>query len=344
MDLLVDAFDHLALNIFIRLNDKSLANCRRVNKAWKNLIDGQKFYYIRQIVKCKRRHGSFFGPNEHWRKILENLDSKQKLSDLKNMTIFFKEFFKLKNPILYDPLEWMVSRNQLPWVKFLLKFVTDVDTYTNIGTELEFETNEKVDDDPRTPLITACRNGNTDVVKLLFEQKGKKINFNVRDFNGSFTPFVTACSRGEVEIVKLFLKYADEYQIDLNNKDDQLQWGAFIHAITSKQDEVVDLLLQDERIDVHSAHPNHTKTPFLWACEQGYTGIMKAFLKHAKARNINVNAQDAYGQTGFMLSCIGGIDSAVQMLLDQSKALGIDVNKTDNKGRTALTWACMKGE
>ena len=247
MDLLVEAFDHVAINIFVRLDDKSLANCRRVKKTWKKLIDNQKFYFIRQITQCQKKHGSFFKSNKQWQEILQDFDTTQKLLDLKNMSIFLKEFFKLKNPELYDPFEWIVSRNQIPWVKFLLRFVNDLNQWTDIGSELEFESNEKVDDDARTPLHTACINGSTEIVKLLFEAKDKKINFNYVDSIGQ-TPFIIACNNGEYEIVKLFLKYAEEYKIKLNYLDGHFHWSGFTHAVMSKQDGVLDLLLQDERI------------------------------------------------------------------------------------------------
>ena len=37
--------------IYFRLDDRSLASCRRVSKAWKECVDFQRIYWIRKILK-----------------------------------------------------------------------------------------------------------------------------------------------------------------------------------------------------------------------------------------------------------------------------------------------------
>ena len=44
-------FPDLSECIFIRLDDRSLASCREVNKTWKGFVDIQRIYWIRKIMK-----------------------------------------------------------------------------------------------------------------------------------------------------------------------------------------------------------------------------------------------------------------------------------------------------
>ena len=341
---LLSACDHIAVNVFSNLSDKSLADCRRVKKSWKDLIDKQKFYYVRQLAKKKEKHPRFFNANQQWNDIIDDLknESESKLSDLKNMNIFLKEFFKLKQPSNYDPLEWMVSRNQITWVTFLLKFVQDLDQETDIGSGLVFDPNDDANDDlPTTPLMTACHHGYADIVKVIMSNvEGKTIDLNKRG-NGGQPPFIHACCRGETEVVKVFLEFADKLNINLNLTDNVGDNSGFSYAVRGKFEEIVELLIQDPRIDVHT--PDQTlMTPFMMACEQGYHDVVQVFIKHVKSRNINVNAIDDKGMTALMFSCGNGLDSAVNLLIQAD--IGIEFNMTDHRGRTALHWACIRGQ
>ena len=343
-DHLLSACDHIAVNIFSNLSDKSLADCRRVKKSWKELIDKQKFYYVRQPATRKEKHPRLFNANDQWNDIIDDLknESESKLSDLKNMNIFLKEFFKLKQPSNYDPLEWMVSRNQITWVTFLLKFVQDLDQETDIGSGLVFDPNDDANDDlPTTPLMTACHHGYADIVKVIMSNvEGKTIDLNKRG-NGGQPPFIHACCRGETEVVKVFLEFADKLNINLNLTDNVGDNSGFSYAVRGKFEEIVELLIQDPRIDVHT--PDQTlMTPFMMACEQGYHDVVQVFIKHVKSRNINVNAIDDKGMTALMFSCGNGLDSAVNSLIQAD--IGIEFNMTDHRGRTALHWACIRGQ
>ena len=44
-------FPHLSEAIFVRLDDRSLASCREVNKTWQEFVDSQRIYWIRKILK-----------------------------------------------------------------------------------------------------------------------------------------------------------------------------------------------------------------------------------------------------------------------------------------------------
>ena len=46
-----ERFPTLSEGIFGRLDDQSLASCRKVSKAWKEYVDIQRIYWIRKIMK-----------------------------------------------------------------------------------------------------------------------------------------------------------------------------------------------------------------------------------------------------------------------------------------------------
>ena len=89
----VKLLNHLAVEILIHLDDKTLTNCRSVCKAWKVLIDNQKFYYVRQLNKILQAESfknvqmwEFFDIRPDWLIILSSFDTSKNLIELKNMT------------------------------------------------------------------------------------------------------------------------------------------------------------------------------------------------------------------------------------------------------------------
>ena len=61
MEEVIARFPHLAEYIFNSLSNKTLADCRKVNKAWKGFIDSERFYkkfYKKRIEDEKRRQQS----------------------------------------------------------------------------------------------------------------------------------------------------------------------------------------------------------------------------------------------------------------------------------------------
>ena len=61
MEEVIARFPHLAEYIFNSLSNKTLADCRKVNKAWKGFIDSKRFYkkfYKKRIEDGKRRQQS----------------------------------------------------------------------------------------------------------------------------------------------------------------------------------------------------------------------------------------------------------------------------------------------
>ena len=207
-----EGLNHLALAIFKFLDNKSLATCRQVNHTWKDLIESQKFFYARKLLKMVKENPDLFKfGNSQWFSIVEDLieNNEHELKDLKNMTTFLTLFFKAKSNYVKNghqsPLEWIASKTSndfkwAKWMEFCMKYLHTFGWY-----------NIRKYPDSRTALKTAVYENNAPVLKLLLENgQGKEMDFEEPDANG-FNPFIWACVRGGVEIVKLYLQYADKY-------------------------------------------------------------------------------------------------------------------------------------
>ena len=47
---------HVALDIFKKLDRKSLGNCRAVSRGWKDYIENERHYWKLQLLQCKNLH------------------------------------------------------------------------------------------------------------------------------------------------------------------------------------------------------------------------------------------------------------------------------------------------
>ena len=209
MDLLINVtspFKHLGVEILKKLDNQSLTRCRLVSKAFKGLIDEEKFYYLRQIksLRTKKKLKEFFENYPDWKRIVDELDSKETLADLRNMNRFLGLFFKkVKKSYKTDPLQWIVSKNDPKWVKFILKYVQNVNGVTTFdiffglefGVLNSFGSETDLTEDSWTPLMTACSEGYVDIVRILFVKAAdKKLDLFKRS-NIGLTAFLMAVEK-----------------------------------------------------------------------------------------------------------------------------------------------------
>ena len=114
-------------------------------------------------------------------------------------------------------------------VKFLLQ--SDSDSRLNIKDNIY----------GRTAFLSACENGDKDVVEVLLEYSDcGQIDFNARD-SCERTAFILACCNGHKDIVNLILEYSESKSIDLDARSDN-GWTASKWASMSGQKEISDLL------------------------------------------------------------------------------------------------------
>jgi ankyrin repeat protein len=125
-----------------------------------------------------------------------------------------------------------------------------------------------------TPLYTACRLRNIEIVKLLLEHPN--IDVNIKDEHGD-TPLFIACDYNRIEIVKLLLSHPD---IDVNvNSGDYYESNPLGRACSYNRIEIVKLLLGHPSIDVNIQN-KLGNTPLHEACESNNIEIVKLLLQH----------------------------------------------------------------
>jgi ankyrin repeat protein len=82
------------------------------------------------------------------------------------------------------------------------------------------------------------------VVELLFEKSRElMIDLNATD-NMNLTSFHWACQEGHTEVAQLFLEKADEFKLDLNVADYELEWTPFHFACHEGRRSIVDMILE----------------------------------------------------------------------------------------------------
>lgn len=136
-----------------------------------------------------------------------------------------------------------------------------------------------------TPLVSACRNGSTEMVEQLLAQ-GADPNTAVR---GGETVLMTAARTGNVGPVKALLSRGANVEATERRGQTALMWAAADgHAA------VVELLLQSGA-DLHARLPDSGFTPWFFAVRDGRTDVVRALFK----AGVDVNAvMDPKRQTG----------------------------------------------
>ena len=252
---------HVALSIFKYLDLPSLANCRLVSKGWKECIDGDKFWWSKQLSEYVAglrhymfdRHGDYTRGRNYKDEIDEFIEAcdyirrNETLENLKLFSLFVWE------QTLADYGRWSRLLEQSP-----LHYAVEKDRL-DIFQILERSPMKKLDlkkwcIGSLGVLGTAIAKDLVEVIEFFMDLEGdRKIDFN--DVWGSRLPtgqrcslFMQACEADKIGAVKLFLKRAEQLNIDLNakNSDSSQPYTAVMRARTKG---VMELLLSDDRID-----------------------------------------------------------------------------------------------
>lgn len=106
-------------------------------------------------------------------------------------------------------------------------------------------------------------------------------------------------------------------------------------------EELVNLLIETNKINMDSTGLFNGRTPLSRASEFGHERVVELLLKTGK---VDVNLSDTKGRPGrtpLLWASVRGHTTVVKLLLETGEA---DINATDHRyGRTALSWAAGKG-
>ncbi|XP_063405879.1 ankyrin repeat domain-containing protein 50-like [Mytilus trossulus] len=175
-------------------------------------------------------------------------------------------------------------------VKLLIGFGLDINETSNLGS---------------TPLFEACRNGQYDTVKYLFDLNGQTLNSRVETTiknEKGWSVLHAACQNGHCEVVKFL-----------------------IGAVMNPNDTT-----------------NVGYTPLYKACEHGHCEIVKYLIdlnNQILNSRVDTTIKRENGCSALNTSCQKGNIDVVKLLIDA----GMNPNDTSNGGMTPLNYASREG-
>ena len=186
MDELLRRFPDVAQNIFKQLDDKSLANCREVNKIWCNFLDNKSFFWRRRIQKYSKNQTQF---QDAWRIVTKKVS----IEKLRELAIAIEKFYKIY------PRE--IDEQQSP-----LQIGAAVGNISICENIAHLENKNPADNEGLTPLHFAASNGHMNIVKYIAEHLEDK-NPSTND---GWTPLHSAAYDGHLEIFKCIAEHLDD--------------------------------------------------------------------------------------------------------------------------------------
>lgn len=180
-----------------------------------------------------------------------------------------------------------------------------------------------------TALLYAAWAGHHSVLDILLAHP--TVDVFVRSKDGK-TGLIWSAYRGHPLCVSLLLR--DE-RTEVNARSSS-NCTALAYACINNHPACARLLLSDPRVDLESRgldEKGDQLTPFMFACSNGHTEIVRLFLD--SGRRVNWNSRSGgYKRTGFFLACLNGRIDTIRLLLDRLDIIDTEVLDRDGKKAT----------
>ncbi|XP_052077128.1 ankyrin-1-like [Mytilus californianus] len=288
------------------------------------------------VVKLLLENGArFYGCGEHGCSLLQVSCSKGHIGVVELLLQESFGFFRKKKRKRSNRVTSYAAREK-------------IENYVNIS---------KVDTQGRSSLFLACKEGHTNIVKLLLDRNADPLKSN----NRGQSPLMSACKKGHQNIVELLLK--NNVNVNKKRKDgraalhfackggysavvkllieykanvSQRGWAGqspLYEACEGGHIEVVKILLKNNADVTQSA--KYGKTPLYAACKEGHICIVKELLEN----KADIFQSDKFGKSPLYMACQTGNKDTVHLLLEN----GANVNQCDQRNQSPLFVACGRG-
>jgi len=309
------------------------------------------------------RPGSNFGPSSYATPLaiackMGRLDFVRWLVEEKNADIM------ARGGMLGRPIQYACIGGHQAVVDY---FVTEKDlNYNNI--EQKDESQQQRIAQIKNLVVTACRGGNLDIVKLLVNEKGFRYDFNFA-LKGGYGPVMnkplyTALQNGKVEVAKwlvdqkgirivipdttlrqanitelLHEMYKYKRDVDIAVVEFFIEHGAdreqckhaLLKAACCKGDLVLftELAQTCDENDLNHTYKDKNNTLLHYACAKKHKDIVKYLLE----KRVDVKRKNKWKQSPFLLACHNGGLDCVKLLVEEG---GADINEKGCMGLSPL--------
>ena len=263
LDEIMLRFPHLVQDVFVELDNKSLANCRKVSRAFCDFIDDEKLFWVRKIQNyvCMKKF------QQHWKKVLRNVPTQ----DVKDIFWGVQQILKYnsRRKLQWSPLHIAAAQGHLELCKYIMEKTNDPNPKKKNGiTALHMaayggcretcellidnlENKNPVTNKGITPFHFASKEGHFDVCELLIQNIDDK---NPAALDGC-TPLHMAARHGHLEIVRLIVEtgvyksplFEGETPLDLVSLQSRYR---FYKLLSDNNSQMLQLIVRDIAISL----------------------------------------------------------------------------------------------